>query len=194
MVAAHYAASKDSRLEELLAYLPKAHPDYIDARSGRHVKRHVESTRIQEDRSSCRRSERPVRQGSRGKQGQGHPPGEMDERHRLRQTSRRNHGEFVEIGCRREQKDDARLGAAQQLLDLQPGDAKLAEQLLDLITPRASPTFSVGILGSLAGRIGRTAPAQAHADLHAASASTALRISLSRPESTRQFLTQSKGR
>jgi len=69
----------------------------------------------------------------------------------------------------REHADSARLGAAQQLLDLQPDDAKLAEQLLDLITPRSSPQFGVGILEAVGAGGSRAASAQTHGDLHAAS-------------------------
>ncbi len=47
--------------------------------------------------------------------------------------------------------DDARLSVAQQVLDLRPEDAKLAETLLDLITPRSGPQFSSGIIETLGG-------------------------------------------
>jgi putative membrane-bound dehydrogenase-like protein len=87
------------------------------------------------------------------------------------------------------QKDEARLASAQQLLDLQPDDAKLAEKLLDLITPRSSPQFSIGLLEAVNNR-GPIGPLllSRMATFTPQTRSTALRFLLSRPESTRQFL------
>lgn len=45
--------------------------------------------------------------------------------------------------------DRTRIAAARELIDLRKGDADLAEQLLDLISPRTAPELAVGLLESL---------------------------------------------
>ncbi|MBI2803839.1 MAG: ThuA domain-containing protein [Planctomycetes bacterium] len=89
------------------------------------------------------------------------------------------------------QSDAQRLGAAQQLIEFQPGDVKLLDQFLAQITPRSSPQLNAGILnvvadspspalgGLLLKRMATFTP-QARA--------AALSILLSRAELTRQFL------
>ncbi|MBI1832038.1 MAG: c-type cytochrome [Planctomycetes bacterium] len=188
-VAAHYAANKDSDIEELLASLPKAHPDYIEAVLDGTLKGLSKYREFREADKTARALKDvylKVPAASRGKV--------------IRLAKLMNVSAFdkqvsvitaalLKTVADEKQKDDARLGSAQQLLDLQPDDSKLADKLLDLITPRSSPQFSVGILEALGGQssVGPlllkrmpTFTPQARG--------TALRILLSRAETTRQFL------
>ncbi len=87
--------------------------------------------------------------------------------------------------------DTERIGAARQLIDFQLDDAKLHDQMLDTITPRSSPQYAIGIIEA----IGNSASPNAAAALlkrmptfTPQAREAALRILLSRPESTRQFL------
>jgi putative heme-binding domain-containing protein len=87
--------------------------------------------------------------------------------------------------------EKTRLEAARQLIDLDPSSAKLAEKLLDLATPRSSPTLVSGILEALASSKSPTlAPTliERLATFGPQARQQALRVLLSRPESTRQFL------
>jgi uncharacterized protein len=189
-VAAHYAAQKDTKLDKLLASLPKAHPDYIDAVLDGTLKGLSKTREFKADEAVARDLKEiflKVPAASKGKV------------IRLAKAMSvagfdKQIGEIVASLMKtladEKQSDAARIGAARQLLDLQSDDAKLAETLLDAITPRSSPTFAVGILDALgAGSpsagpllLGRMPNLTPQARL------TALRILLSRPESTRQFL------
>ena len=84
--------------------------------------------------------------------------------------------------------DGQRIAAAQQLIDLQADDL---EKLLDTITPRSSPTLSIGILeavgASSSPNLGATVLKRLPTFTPQAR-SAALRILLSRAETTRQFL------
>jgi putative membrane-bound dehydrogenase-like protein len=88
------------------------------------------------------------------------------------------------------QTDAARIAAAQQLTEFND-DAKLLEQFLDLITPRTSPQLAVGLLDA----VGASGSSNVGSMLlkrmpgfTPQARSTALRIMLSRAETTRQFL------
>jgi putative membrane-bound dehydrogenase-like protein len=89
------------------------------------------------------------------------------------------------------QTDAERIAAAQQLLELQANDAKQLETLLDIINPRSSPQLSVGILEAV-GSTGSTHVAplllKRMAGFTPQARAAALRILLSRADSTRQFL------
>src|ERR1019366_8461492 len=89
------------------------------------------------------------------------------------------------------QADEPRLGAARQLIDLQLADAKLLDLMLDTITPRSSPAFAAGMIEALgnssSANIG-AALLQRMPSFTPQARSVALRVLLSRPASTRQFL------
>ena len=189
-VAAHYAAQKDSKLDKLLASLPKAHPDYIDAVLDGTLKGLSEISRIQIGRSRRRDLKEiflKVPAASKGKvirlakamsvAGFDKQVGEIA-------------ANLLKTLADEKGIDAARIAAAQQLLDLQPDDAKLAEKLLDTITPRSSPTFAIGILDTLGADSPSVGPLllSRMPSFTPQARLTALRILLSRPESTRQFL------
>ncbi len=188
-VAAHYAATKDSRIDKLLASLPKAHPDYIDAVLDGTLKGMSKSREFKDAEqvaSALKDVFLKVPAASKGK---------VIRLAKLMNVTAfdKQVGEItvalLKTAADEKQSDAARLGSAQQLLDLQPDDAKLAEKLLDLITPRSSPQFSVGILEAV-GANGSVGPLllMRMPIFTPQARSTALRILLSRPESTRQFL------
>ncbi len=97
------------------------------------------------------------------------------------------------IGTVRDEKkaEQERLEAARQVVELAGSDGKVVEILLDTLTPRSSPEFSTGILESLGTS---TAPELASSligrlqTLTPRAKSSALRVLLGRPDSTRQFL------
>jgi hypothetical protein len=190
-VAAHYAAQKDSQIDKLLASLPKAHPDYIDAVLDGTLKGLPKSREFKANDDVALAMKEiflKVPATSKGKV--------------IRLAKAMNVAGFdKQLGeiaasltktiADEKQSDNARIAAAQQLLDLQPDDAKLAAKLLDLITPRSSPTFSSGILGALGAAPSATVGPlllERMASFTPQARATALRILLSRPESTRQFL------
>ncbi|MBI3824003.1 MAG: c-type cytochrome, partial [Planctomycetes bacterium] len=189
-VAAHYAAQNNSRLEELIASLPKGHPDHIDAVLDGVLKglpKNREFKETEEVAAALKDVFLKVPQGSKGKV--------------LRLAKTMNVKTFYkQLGAvaedllktvvdERRYTEATRLAAAQQLLDLQPDDAKLAEKLLDLITPRSTPEFSVGILEAVGGQsnVGPLLLKRLNA-LTPQARTTALRILLSRAETTRQYL------
>jgi putative membrane-bound dehydrogenase-like protein len=187
-VAAHYAASKDSKIEELLASLPRAHPDYIDAVLDGTLKGLSKYREFKDaDKTANALKEVYLKVPAAGKSKVIRLAKLMNVATFDKQVGEITTG-LLKTVADEKQKDAARLAAAQQLIDL-ADDGKLAEKLLDLITPRSTPQFSVGILeavGSLdsAGplllkRINAFTP-QAR--------QTALRILLSRPSTTKQFL------
>jgi putative membrane-bound dehydrogenase-like protein len=191
IVAGHYAANKDSQIDKLLASLPKAHPDYIDAVLDGTLKGLPKSREFKSNADvALNMKEIFLKVSATGK-------GKV-----IRLAKAMNVAGFDEqIGAIAanytktlvddKQSDDARLAAAQQLLDLQPDDAKLAAKLLDLITPRSSPQFASGILDALgAAPLSAVGPllVERMPTFTPQARSAALRILLSRPESTRQFL------
>jgi putative membrane-bound dehydrogenase-like protein len=89
------------------------------------------------------------------------------------------------------QSDSARLAAAQQLLDFDSGDGKLLAQFLDLITPQSSPQLAVGLLDAVGGSTSPELGAlllKRMPTFTPQARSAALRIMLSRADSTRHFL------
>jgi len=89
------------------------------------------------------------------------------------------------------QTDAARLTAAQQLLEFNNVDAKTMEQFLDLITPRTAPELALGLLETVGSNSSPELGAmllQRMPMFTPQARSTALRIMLSRAETTRQFL------
>lgn len=188
-VAAHFAAQKDSKIDKLLVLLPKAQPEYIEAVLDGVLKglpKTREFGESEETAAALKDVFLKVPAGSRSKV--------------LRLAKQMNVTAFdKQLGAitanlmktivDEKQQDAARLGAAQQLIDLQPLDAKLADTLLDLITPRSSPAFGVGILDAV-GASPNVGPLllQRMPTFAPQARSTALRILLSRAESTRQFL------
>ena len=189
IVAAHYAASKDSKLDALLATLPKAHPDYIDAVLDGTLKGWPKSREFKaDDKIASDLKDVFLKVPASGK-------GKVIRLAKLMNVAGfdKQVGEITANLLKNltdeKQSDDARLAAAQQLLDLQPDDAKLAAMLLDLITPRSSPAFNAGILEAVGASSG-VGPLllERLATFTPLARSTALRILLSRPESTRQFL------
>lgn len=86
------------------------------------------------------------------------------------------------------QTDAARIAAAAQLIDQQVDDLDV---MLDVITPRSSPTLAVGLLNAVgttsSPNLGPTL-LKRMATFTPQARSTALRILLSRTETTRQFL------
>ena len=188
-VAAHYAASKDSRIEELLASLSKAHPDYIDAVLDGTLKGLSKYREFKESDAAARHmKEIFLKVPAAGK-------GKVIRLAKLMNVAGfdKQLGEITanltKTLADEKQSDDARLAAAQQVLDLQPNDAKLAEKLLALITPRSSPQFSNGIIEAV-GNSGGAGPhlLKLMPTFTPQARTTALRILLSRAESTRQFL------
>ncbi len=188
-VAAQFAARKDSQIDELLASLPKAHPDYIDAVLDGTLKGLPKSREFKANEDvALAMKEIFLKVPAAGK-------GKV-----IRLAKAMNVAGFdKQIGeiaanlaktlADEKQSDNARLAAAQQLLDLQPDDAKLAAKLLDLITPRSSPQLNAGILESIGASSG-VGPLllERMPSFTPQARATALRILLSRPESTRQFL------
>jgi putative membrane-bound dehydrogenase-like protein len=190
-VAAHYAASKDSRIDKLLASLPKAHPEYIDAVLDGTLKGWPKSRAFNADEkvaSDLKDVFLKVPASGKGKV--------------IRLAKLMNVATFdKQIGeitanllknlADETQTDEARLASARQILDLQPDEAKLAEKLLDLITPRSSPQFSSGIVEALGANPSSTVGPlllKRMSEFTPQARLTALRVLLSRPESTRQFL------
>jgi putative membrane-bound dehydrogenase-like protein len=190
-VAAHYAAGKDCPIENLLASLPKAHPDFIDAVLDGALKgwpRYRDFKENDKIAGDLKEVFLKVPASSKGKV--------------IRLAKLMNVASFdKQVGeitanllknfADDKQSDEARLNSAQQLLELQPDDAKLAEKLLDLVTPRSSPQLCSGILDA----VGANSPSivgplllKRMPAFTPQARSTALRILLSRPESTRQFL------
>jgi putative membrane-bound dehydrogenase-like protein len=89
------------------------------------------------------------------------------------------------------ESDAARIAAAHQLVQLRATDPQIIEDLLEFVTPRSSPTLATGILEALgfstSPLLGPSLIKQL--PLFTPTARTAaLRILLSRPETTRQFL------
>ena len=190
-VAAHYAAGKNSKLDTLIASLPKAHPDYAEAVLDGVLKGLPKYREFKSDDAVAR-----------------------DLRELLLKTSATGKGKVIRLAkamsvtgfdkqietiaadlrktiADEKQADDARLAAARQLLELQPDDAGLAGTLFNLITPRSSPTFAVGIIESLGATGTEAVGAEIIKRLPALTpqARTAgLRTLLSRPASTRQYL------
>ncbi len=189
-VAAHNAASKDHRIEKLLASLAKAHPDIIDAVLDGTLKGWPKFRAFKANdgvAADLKDILLKVSAQSRSKV--------------IRLASLLEVAVFdkqlVEIranllnAVRDEKQTEAvRLTSAQQLLDLQPGDAKLIATLLDLITPRSSPTFSGGIIEAIANSSADVGPALLNRMTTFApqARAAALRMLLSRPDSTRHFL------
>jgi putative heme-binding domain-containing protein len=86
------------------------------------------------------------------------------------------------------QAEAQRIASAQQLMNLQYAEL---EKLLDVITPRSTPTLAAGILEAVGGS-GTSAVGplfiKRMATFTPQARSTAMRILLSRPETTRDFL------
>jgi putative membrane-bound dehydrogenase-like protein len=87
--------------------------------------------------------------------------------------------------------DAARIAAARDYLALQPHDLRAAEQVLDQITPRASPELAVGLIDALAAS---TSPKSGSAvvariaGLPPSARTAAMRFLLSRADATRALL------
>jgi putative membrane-bound dehydrogenase-like protein len=85
--------------------------------------------------------------------------------------------------------DQARIDAAKQLVEFRTGDAKVVEQVLEMITPRTSGTLAAGFIDAVAN-----SPAAGPAlikrldQLTPAARTAALRVLLGRPDSTRLLL------
>jgi putative membrane-bound dehydrogenase-like protein len=89
------------------------------------------------------------------------------------------------------QKDDARLNSVKQFVDLRGSDEAGLKQLLGAITPRSSPMLASGIIDALSNaKTELVGPAllSRFPTLSPASRSTALKVLLSRTESTRLLL------
>jgi putative membrane-bound dehydrogenase-like protein len=189
-VAAHYAAKKDSQFDKLLASLPKAPADYIDAVLDGALKGWPRDRESKGDNAANALKELFLKMPTGGK-------GKVIRLAKLMNVPAfdKQIGEItaslLKTLADEKMSDDARLACVQQVLDLQGDDVKLAEKLLDLITPRSSPLFSNGILEALGSQpsssVGRLL-LERMATLTPQARSTALRVLLSRPESTRQFL------
>ncbi|MFO0863482.1 MAG: c-type cytochrome [Gemmataceae bacterium] len=104
-------------------------------------------------------------------------------------------GEIL-VGLRKTLDDEKatekeRLVAARQLVELRPDDAKQTSSLLDLLTPRTSPTLAAGIVDILGNSASPANVASLGAKLPSlppSVRSAALRSLLSRPESTKLVL------
>ena len=188
IIAAHYAG-KENKFGEILATLPMMHPDYIDAVLDGTLKGWPKSREFKaDDQVASDLKDVFLKVPAAGK-------GKVFRLAKLMNVAGfdKQVGEIAANLLKslndEKQSDNIRLTAAQQLLDLQPDDAKLAAKLLDLITPRSSPTFSAGILEAVGASAG-VGPLllERLATFTPQARSTALRILLSRPESTRQFL------
>ncbi|HZT82882.1 MAG TPA: PVC-type heme-binding CxxCH protein, partial [Gemmataceae bacterium] len=89
------------------------------------------------------------------------------------------------------QSDDRRAGAARQLIQFLPGDAKVVEELLELVSPRLSPALAAALVEAAGGS---TAPQAGAAFLERfenwppSARAAAVRALLSRPELTRPLL------
>jgi putative membrane-bound dehydrogenase-like protein len=86
--------------------------------------------------------------------------------------------------------DAARTAAARQLVEFRSADAAVADQLLGLITPRASPALAAGLIDALGGSAAAVGPAIVKRldSLPPSARAAALRVLLSRTESTRALL------
>ncbi len=87
--------------------------------------------------------------------------------------------------------DAARADAARQLAELSGGDPQAVEQLLALVTPRASPALASGLidaLGAVPGPIAGPALVKRFGGLPPSARAAAVRVLLSRPDSTRILL------
>jgi uncharacterized protein len=86
---------------------------------------------------------------------------------------------------------ERRVTAAKQLIELRPGDGKLAQIILDTITLRSSPGLAAGFIeavgGASAPEIGNLLVAR-YAEWPPSTREAALRVLLSRPDLTRAFL------
>ncbi|WP_020473492.1 PVC-type heme-binding CxxCH protein [Zavarzinella formosa] len=88
--------------------------------------------------------------------------------------------------------DDQRVAAARQLIEFKPNDGPTLTAILEIVTPRSSPTVAVGFLEAL----GQSSAPEATADILKAYPTwppsiqaAALRAMLARTEATRQLLT-----
>ncbi len=89
------------------------------------------------------------------------------------------------------QSDAAQSAAARQYVEFQSGDVKAAQQLLDLVTPRASPALAAGLIDALgASSAPAVGPAlvQRLGGLPPSARAAALRVLLGRPDLTRTLL------
>jgi putative heme-binding domain-containing protein len=87
--------------------------------------------------------------------------------------------------------DAERLAAAQQVVETQPESADVAQKLLAAVTPRSSPQLSTGIIDALSASQAPTVGAALVKNMRGLSPTAraaALRVLLSRPESTRALL------
>ncbi|HZZ77697.1 MAG TPA: PVC-type heme-binding CxxCH protein, partial [Gemmataceae bacterium] len=188
-VAAHHAAQKDSDIPKLIASLPKARPEYIEAVLDGMLKGLSKGREIKSDNAIARdMKEIYLKVSGAGK-------GKV-----LRLATAINVTGFEkqlgEIAVTLEkvladakQIDTVRLEAAQQLIALRPNDTKSLARILDFISPQSSPQLSVGILEAVgtSDSAGPLLLERVNAFTPLARA-TAFRIVLSRPESTRQYL------
>jgi putative heme-binding domain-containing protein len=89
------------------------------------------------------------------------------------------------------QSDTSRLTAAQQAVEMAPGDDKIVSQLLAAVNPRSSPALATGILDALgasqAPGLGNIV-VQKLPSLTPSARRAALRVLMNRPESTRALL------
>jgi putative membrane-bound dehydrogenase-like protein len=87
--------------------------------------------------------------------------------------------------------DERRIAAARQVIAFQPGDAKVAAELLNAITPRTPPRLATGLLeavgGASAAGVGPALVGRLE-KLTPTTRAAALRVLLSRTESTRALL------
>jgi putative membrane-bound dehydrogenase-like protein len=89
------------------------------------------------------------------------------------------------------QAEEQRVNAARQLVDFQPADLKLAEKLLDVISPRTSPQLTAGLLeaaGSCQASEVGAAIVERLVGWTPSARLAAVRTLLGRPESTRALL------
>jgi putative membrane-bound dehydrogenase-like protein len=85
--------------------------------------------------------------------------------------------------------DEARAAAAKELLEFRGGDAKLVDEILDLVTPQTPPALATGLIDAVAGSpaAGKALVARLE-KLTPAARTAALRVLLAKTESTRLLL------
>jgi putative membrane-bound dehydrogenase-like protein len=96
-----------------------------------------------------------------------------------------------ELVANEKASDDSRVKAAKQLVELRSSDAKVVETILEQVSPRVSPKLATGLIEALgdstAPAVGPKLTAQLSA-LSPTARAAALRVLLSRTESTRNVL------
>ena len=127
-VAAHFAAQKDSKLDKLLASLPKAHPDYIDAVLDGTLKGLPKYREFKSDDAAAADLKAIfLKMPAAGKSKVIRLAKAMNVAGFDKQLGEIA-ADLMKTLADEKQSEESRLAAARQMLDLQPDDAKLAAE------------------------------------------------------------------